>query len=407
MNKSTINNQYLSRVALQGYKCVQNVDINLENGLNVIIGKNGTGKTNFFNFLNNALYLKFDDYVEFKSDIYISDNENKYQISAYRDKNEPSQNDHNIISKSDVNFVFTMDGVVIQTEASKIENEIYAPKRLKYQSNIIKHGIPNPLPLIDTPFNVSFDKSGRANFLNFSLLTDSSMSYFLRAILCSFLFNLKGSTPNDKTPDLDQKKDVVKNIIESTLSEILPSIIKFTPIQDIRLNEGFNLYFDEAKNEIIANGLVLEYKVNNSWLPFSSLSDGTKRIFIIISDLSINNKYIFRKNSVGISMSEIFPRIVLIEEPELGIHPHQLHLLMIFLVEKSKTNQIIITTHSPQVIDVIEENQLNRIIICQLDSEKGTLLRHMTLHEQDKARAYINDGMYFSDYWRFSNFNRE
>ncbi|MGL4597826.1 MAG: hypothetical protein ACRCYO_09865, partial [Bacteroidia bacterium] len=88
------------------------------------------------------------------------------------------------------------------------------------------------------------------------------------------------------------------------------------------------------------------------------------------------------------------------------IHPHQLHKLMLFLKEQSKHKQIIISTHSPQVLDVLGKDELDRINVCSLVPGKGTQLRQMTEAEITKARKYMEDG-YLSDYWRFSDFDRD
>ena len=95
--------------------------------------------------------------------------------------------------------------------------------------------------------------------------------------------------------------------------------------------------------------------------------------------------------------------IALLEEPELGIHPHQLHLLMQFIKEQSRHKQIIITTHSPQVLDTIGSDELDRIIICEYDGKNGTQLRHLTEKEISKAKKYMKEEAFLSDYWRFSD----
>jgi predicted ATP-dependent endonuclease of OLD family len=95
--------------------------------------------------------------------------------------------------------------------------------------------------------------------------------------------------------------------------------------------------------------------------------------------------------------------IVLLEEPELGIHPHQLHQLMQFIKEQSKEKQIILTTHSPQVLDAIEPDELDRIIICHSEPKNGTQLNHLTDEQIKKAKKYMTSEAFLSDYWRFSD----
>ena len=54
---------YISRVQLKGYKSIRDLAIDLLPGLNIIIGPNGSGKTNFLTFLAD----KFKDIEESNS----------------------------------------------------------------------------------------------------------------------------------------------------------------------------------------------------------------------------------------------------------------------------------------------------------------------------------------------------
>ena len=42
---------YISRVHLKGYKSIRDLEIDFKPGLNIIIGPNGSGKTNFLEFI--------------------------------------------------------------------------------------------------------------------------------------------------------------------------------------------------------------------------------------------------------------------------------------------------------------------------------------------------------------------
>ena len=74
---------------------------------------------------------------------------------------------------------------------------------------------------------------------------------------------------------------------------------------------------------------------------------------------------------------------------------------MKFLREQSKHKQIIISTHSPIVLDSVAK-ELDRIQIAELTPE-GTQLRRLTPEQQAKARMYLEETGLLSDYWRFSD----
>ena len=80
-----------------------------------------------------------------------------------------------------------------------------------------------------------------------------------------------------------------------------------------------------------------------------------------------------------------------------------MHKLLQFIREQSREKQIILTTHSPQVLDILEPDELDRIIICSYDKEKGTQLNHLTQKQMDKAAKYMKEEAFLSDYWRFSD----
>jgi predicted ATPase len=75
---------------------------------------------------------------------------------------------------------------------------------------------------------------------------------------------------------------------------------------------------------------------------------------------------------------------------------------MNFLKEQAKHKQIIISTHSPIVLDSVAPSELNRIQIAELTPE-GTQLRRLTPEQQTKAQIYIRETGLISDYWRFSD----
>lgn len=82
------------------------------------------------------------------------------------------------------------------------------------------------------------------------------------------------------------------------------------------------------------------------WFEASSESDGTLRTAGILTALLQ------------------IPRLPLIgiEEPELTIHPGAISLLYDYLTQASSSSQIVITTHSPELLDRIKDTEAIRVI---------------------------------------------
>ena len=80
---------------------------------------------------------------------------------------------------------------------------------------------------------------------------------------------------------------------------------------------------------------------------------------------------------------------------------------MDFIKEQSETKQIIITTHSPEVLNTLKMDELDRIIIARYDKEKGTQMSHLSEDDIKHARSYMKDELFLSDYWVMSGFETE
>jgi predicted ATPase len=72
--------------------------------------------------------------------------------------------------------------------------------------------------------------------------------------------------------------------------------------------------------------------------------------------------------------------MVLMEEPETGLHPQRIHLLVEYLesVTRARGIQVIATTHSPQLLQSLSpESRSNAVLCARLPDQPGTLLRRL------------------------------
>ena len=105
------------------------------------------------------------------------------------------------------------------------------------------------------------------------------------------------------------------------------------------------------------------------------LSDGTLR-FICLTTLLLQPEY-------------LLPDTVLIDEPELGLHPYAINLLAEMIKQVAETKQIIVSTQSVELLNAFEpediivvEREQGATVLKRLDSEElGDWLEDYTLGE--------------------------
>lgn len=386
---------YLKRASLAGYKSIVDVHIDFKRGLNVIIGKNAAGKTNFLSFLNRLLNFSYTDLYEFSSSLVVELDE-EVTFEAKKEINQDQLDEAFIANQTEIKTLIKINGIVMKEDVV-VNDKTFLHKHI-LAPTYISHSTPKVFKLVNSPFGFSTASNGRPVEL-LSELKNTESPYFIRNILLSYFFST--DTQDQSVLTESNIRNSILNIFESVES-IKKAVVRYSPIEDIRINKGFNVFFDNENKTYSVTNLFYEFKVNGNWHPFSDLSDGTKRLFYVISEVSYSDDFATRISKFGVHKNDI-SRIILLEEPELGVHPHQLMQLMEFLKEESTRKQIIITTHSPQVLNVLERDELDRIIVASSKSYKtGTELRHLTEKEIAKAQKYMEEA-YLSDYWQYSN----
>lgn len=316
----------ITRIEIEGYKSIKNLDIALEN-INILLGANGVGKSNFvsiFSVLRSIHNHNFQSFIikqggansllhfgnkhtsEIKLVIYfksVDNNENKFIVDL-----EASQN--TLFLKS-VKTAFLSYGNWTEREYEKnvFESkfqEISTSQAFWVNSRLKEFAVYHFHDTSDTSA-----MKGLSNINdNHSLRTDGSN-------LPAFLFYLNVTHPKHFKR------------IELTIREIVPFF------------ERFELKPNQLNNQTIQ----LEWKEKNFpdvYFNAFHLSDGTLR-FIALATL------LLQPNP---------PQTIIIDEPELGLHPVAINKLAALLRKIAKRTQVIISTQSTNLIDNFEPNQI-------------------------------------------------
>jgi len=148
----------------------------------------------------------------------------------------------------------------------------------------------------------------------------------------------------------------------SNLGVVLDRLLARPSVKD-RILTSLQTFYENAKDlrTTVEGARVqtrLEEKGLNATVPLVRMSDGTVRWLALLAIL----------------LNPDPPPLVAIEEPELGLHPDMVHELGKLLVEASTRMQIIITTHSTQLIEEFTDTP-EVVIVCEKENGASTFER--------------------------------
>ena len=127
---------------------------------------------------------------------------------------------------------------------------------------------------------------------------------------------------------------------------------------------------DDIKVSKAASYLVAQFRHvsdgKSNWFDAAQESDGTLRVAGILSAL----------------LQEPPLPLIGVEEPELTVHPGALPLLMDYLRQASRSSQVLITTHSPELLNLVEPHEV-RVV---QKSDEGTVVRAMAQDQLQVVR---------------------
>ena len=302
----------IKKIEIKNNKILKDISIDFEkNGkiidTIVVAGSNGSGKTTFL----ESIWNYFFDIALYKTDIMEKINitlENKFEDS---------------IKNQIINELYFL--------SSYKEND-----RKKYQAILSSFEILPKLIYIPTEINFSEVKTETTNFYreySFFNIVDFNMIKDIPSYIVSRIIYMLGQ--NENLTMLDARKKVTEEI--NGIFNILELDVKLKGIS----KDGKNMpIFENSQGE--------EFDINE-------LSSGEKQLFL---------------RTLSIKMLEPEDSIILIDEPELSLHPKWQQQIIKVYQSIGKNNQIILATHSPHILGsvpseniiILSKNEENKIV---------------------------------------------
>lgn len=316
-------------IKIKGYKSIKELDLDLE-PINIFIGANGSGKSNFlsfFDFLKNIYNQNLQEFVAVRGGVQrFLHKGDKFteEISAHLGlkKNEYSFT----LKKGDNLFIFTKEGLWYNNP---------------YYEN------PFEIASFSPESNLRYNGKPRASYIRKYL--DALQKYHFHDTGENSPFNRESNIENDKFYLYDRGENISAYLYNIHLNHTIVYNLIIRTIQSIAP------YFLDFVFRPLPNGnirLRWQSKFSSTVYGASDLSDGTIR-FIALTTLF---------------MQPILPQTIIIDEPELGLHPSAIAKLAGMIKSVSaKQCQVIIATQSTDLISHFEPE--NIITVDQKNGE--------------------------------------
>lgn len=310
----------LKRIRVEGFKSIKKLDLPMED-INILIGANGAGKTNLislFTFLGCLSQGKLQQYVKTEGgaeNFFHFGTKNTERIKLDLEVGQNGYNVEFLPNLAEDSLVFDIESCRVVDSPGSVPWNLYSRKG---ESGLATENLADQPVKYYTKNYLDrcrvyhfHDTSSQARFKKRSGLDND---YYLEedaANIAPFLYDLKTSRD-----DKDQQ----------SYKQIVCAVQSVAPF--------FQDFYLEPTGKRGDENILLRWVHANYGSPFSAnaLSDGTAR-FVCLATLLLQPRY--RR-----------PSIIILDEPELGLHPAALCVLADIIRSISVETQVICSTQS-------------------------------------------------------------
>ncbi|PJJ41134.1 Predicted ATPase [Fibrobacter intestinalis] len=345
------NKSKLTQIAISGFKSFGSDELSLNLDLkdvNIIIGTNGAGKSSFISFFEMLNHMSTE-----ALQLYIGKNGGADNILHFGSKKTPIIQSSLTFENPNFKDVYQFklaksvkDALIFLEEKIKVNDKEFeldgGQKESLLYADDQKYAGANALKAILSQCRTYqfHDTSDQSHIRNSASIANNRYLFADGGNLPAFLYRIQQKYPK---------------YFERITSRIRYAVPQFGK-------------FDLFPDPLNMSSIKLNWKseIDNDYLfgP-DHLSDGSIR-FIALATLFLQPP-------------ELLPNIILIDEPELGLHPQVIDLLASMIKECSQYAQIVVATQSPRLLDSFTPDQ---VIVAETNSASGSSI-FKRLNEQD------------------------
>jgi predicted ATPase len=319
----------IDRITLSGFKSIESLEGFKLEKLNVLIGANGAGKSNFVDYFRMLRSFADESFQQFVIESGGGDgflflgpkvtssisSRIEFGRNAYEFKLKPTAGGSLQIAEEKVEYE-RWDKYI---GTGSLESALKKRKDEKSSLSAGSYGVPHHVYASVSNWTVYHfhDTSPLSPMRRDHPLRDCQRLRHDASNIAPFLFNLKEDEPASYA------------LIRDTVRLIAPFFDDFLLRPQTK-----------GTNELIR----LEWQQRGSDFPFqpNQLSDGTIRFICLATSL----------------LQPEPPATIIIDEPELGLHPYAISMLADLIKSASERTQVIASTQSPTLLDYFDPGQI-------------------------------------------------
>ena len=356
---SQMNKNKISKLCVKGFKSIKDAAIEFKD-INVFIGANGSGKSNLvslFTLLQNIVAGRLAHYIGKNGGL------NTFLYNGIK-----------VTHVIEIEYLFGNNGYGFQLVPGQNGNAIFESEWF-FSNN---YGTRQLLP-------------DGGNESQWEIGTKTEIDNYVQPILEKHKWREYHFHDAGKTSPIKQPCAINDNMELAfdarNISAFLYRLQKTDEIcyrnivRTIRLAAPFFEDFNLRPNPFNEEMISLEWKTQNSDTPFSAsqLSDGTLRFICLVCLL--------------MQPPSFRPETIVIDEPELGLHPAAISILAGMVRSASNHSQLILSTQSVELLNEFEPNDI--IVVDRVDGSSV-----FTILEEEKLKDWLEDDYSLGDLWK-------
>lgn len=376
---------HITTIKIKNFRAIENLELNLNKGLNVLIGENNTGKTSIIDLLRlvfdkgnypNEIYWKETDFRVNNSSDEFNPIEFDIQFKPDNEKESFCFNELHIVEYETGNKV---DFLEIHGKISLIKTKGETKIKKEYWGGKDKEN------------RVPWEIWDELNYTYLSPLRDVTrdLKPNNNNLLSKLFLNISELKEGDDYKE-NMSEIIKKNFDNEKWEELLDEGKEKITTHLKQLNfmdnyQDINIAFSSFEFEDIIKKLILQLPVD------FNKSDEEKQIFFNLNQNGLGyNNLIYASTIFGdiIQRKEVFEEdynLLLIEEPEAHLHPQLENTFFKYLQKLEETNefQIIVSSHSPTIT---AKTKLDNVTVMNNNNNNifATPLKDTLLKDEDR-----------------------